>query len=218
MNKNLSVVLNIVLIIAVAILYYLHFTGSRNNEDSVNAGTDSLAASKPVVLAPKDIKASRSVFVNLDVLNEKYEFIKDLSASAQAEQRTLETKYQTKGQKLQEDYAAFQQKAQAGLLSDNQINAEQEAFAKRKEELDQLEMQSQNLMDKIQQRNEEANINLREYIKEYNKSSNYNYVFAYSNSPLSQVLLADDSLDITSEILEGLNNQYKNSKTESKKK
>jgi outer membrane protein len=218
MNKNLSVVLNIVLIIAVAILYYLHFTGSHNSRDSVSAGNDSLAVSKPVVLAPKDIKASRSVFVNLDVLNEKYEFIKDLSASAQAEQRALETKYQTKGQKLQEDYAAFQQKAQAGLLSDNQINAEQEAFAKRKEELDQLEMQSQNLMDKIQQRNEEANVNLREYIKEYNKSSNYNYVFAYSNSPLSQVLLADDSLDITSEILEGLNNQYKNSKTEGKKK
>jgi outer membrane protein len=151
-------------------------------------------------------------------LNEKYEFIQDLSASAQTEQHALEAKYQAKGQKLQEDYTAFQQKAQQGLLSENQISAEQEAFAKRKEELDQLEMQSQSLMDKIQQRNEEANQNLRAYIKEYNKSSNYNYVFAYSSSPLSQVLLADDSLDITNEILDGLNNQYKTTKAEAKKK
>lgn len=217
MNKNLSLVLNIVLVIAVGILYYLHFTQCNNNCQTADAVTDSTTTSKPVILAPKDIKASKSVFVNLDVLNEKYEFIKDLSASAQTEQRALESKYQAKGQKLQEDYNAFQLKAQQGLLSENQINAEQEAFEKRKSELDQLEMQSQNLMEKIQQRNEEANQNLRDYIKEYNKNSNYNYVFAYSNSPLSQVLLADDSLDITEEILDGLNNQYRNSKPAPKK-
>lgn len=217
MNKNLSLVLNIVLVIAVGILYYLHFTQCNNNCQTADTVTDSTTASKPVILAPKDIKASKSVFVNLDELNEKYEFIKDLSASAQAEQRALESKYQAKGQKLQEDYNAFQLKAQQGLLSENQINAEQEAFEKRKSELDQLEMQSQNLMEKIQQRNEEANQNLRDYIKEYNKNSNYNYVFAYSNSPLSQVLLADDSLDITEEILDGLNNQYRNSKPAPKK-
>jgi outer membrane protein len=218
MNKNVSIGLNIVLFVAVAVLYYLHFTKCGNNCSADNAVTDSVALSKPVVLAPKDIKASKNVYVNLDILNEKYQFIQDLSASAQAEQRALETKYQTKGQKLQDDYTAFQQKAQQGLLSENQISAEQEAFAKRKEELDQLELQSQGLMEKIQQRNEEANANLREYIREYNKNSHYDYVFAYSNSPLSQVLLADDSLDITNEILEGLNNQYKNTKEAGKKK
>lgn len=212
MNKNISIAFNIILVIAVGVLYYLHFTQCNSNCAAVDGATDSTIASKPVILQPKDIKASKSVYVNLDVLNEKYEFIQDLSASAQAEQRALESKYQSKGQKLQEDYNAFQVKAQQGLLSENQISAEQEAFERRKSELDQLEMQSQNLMEKIQQRNEEANQNLRDYIKEYNKSSNYNYVFAYSNSPLSQVLLADDSLDITEEILDGLNNQYRNSK------
>jgi outer membrane protein len=218
MNKNISLALNVILVIAVGVLYYLHFTQCNNSCETSAVGADSTIAAKPVILAPKDIKASKSVFVNLDVLNEKYEFIQDLSASAQSEQRALESKYQAKGQKLQEDYIAFQQKAQQGLLSENQIATEQESFEKRKNELDQLEMQSQNLMDKIQQRNEEANENLRKYIKEYNKSSGYNYVFAFSNSPLSQVLLADDSLDITSEILDGLNNQYRNTKTASKKK
>jgi outer membrane protein len=209
MNKNFSFILNIVLIIAVAVLYYLHFTTCSTTSETSAVKTDSGAVAKPVVLTPKEIKASKTVYVNLDVLNAKYQFILDLSASAQGEQHALEAKYQSKGQKLQEDYAEFQQKAQGGLLSENQISTQQEEFAKRKEELDQLELQSQNLMDKIQQRNEEANQNLRDYIKEYNKNSHYNYVFAYSNSPLSQVLLADDSLDITNEILDGLNEQYK---------
>ncbi|MCW3085155.1 MAG: hypothetical protein JWP12_2521 [Bacteroidetes bacterium] len=217
MNKNFSVILNVILFIAVAVLYYLHFSCSGNCKTAEKTTLDSAAAAKPIVMSPKEIKASKSVYVNLDILNEKYEFIKDLSASAQAEQRALETKYQAKGQKLQEDYAEFQQKVQQQLLSENQVNTEQEAFAKRKEELDNLELQSQALAEKIQQRNDEANTNLREYIKEYNKKSGYNYVFAYSGSAASQILLVDDSLDITTEILEGLNNQYKAKKSASKK-
>ena len=123
--------------------------------------------------------------------------------------RSLEKQYQAKGQKLQEDYAAFQQKAQGGLLSENQINTEQEAFAKRKDELDRLELKSQELMDKIQKRSDEMNASIKEYLKEYNKSSNYNFVMAFSAGPLSPVLIANDSLDITNEILEGLNAQYR---------
>ena len=217
MSKNFSLILNVILAIAVAILYYLHFSSGKCTADAGMASNDSTVASKPVVMSPKEIKASKTVYVNLDVLNEKYQYIIDLSASAQAEQKALEAKYQTKGQKLQDDYVEFQTKVQQGLLSENQVNQGQEEFAKRKEELDQIEMQSQSLMDKIQQRNEEANANLRNYINEYNKNTHYNYVLAYSGSALSQILLADDSLDITNEILEGLNNQYKELKSSKKK-
>ncbi|MFL5762424.1 MAG: OmpH family outer membrane protein [Bacteroidia bacterium] len=213
MNKNFSVILNIVLVIAVGVLYYLHFSSVSPASSTVteNAG-DSTAKEKPVVLSPKDIKNSRIVYVNLDVLNEKYEYIKDVNTAAKAEQSTLEKQYQTKGQKLQADYEAFQQKAQAGLLSENQVSSEQEAFQKRKEELDMLEQRSQDLMDKIQERSDEMNTSIKEYLKEYNKKTNYQFVMAYSAGPLSPVLIASDSLDITQEILDGLNAQYKETK------
>lgn len=217
MNKKVSLALNIVLVIAVAVLYYLHFSGSGNCKSETATTADSTAPAKPVVLAPKNIKASQSVYVNLDVLNEKYDYIKDLATSLEAEQRSYESKYQEKAQKLQQDYAEFQQKAQAGQLSENQVNSGQEEFAKRKDELDQIELKSQQLMETVQKRNEEANNNLREYIKEYNKKAGYNFVFAYSGSAASQVLLASDSLDITNEILEGLNEQYKTLKANKKK-
>lgn len=209
MNRNFSYIMNIVLAIAVAVLYYLHFSGNGTAAAGTSGAADSASFAKPVAMSPKEIKASKAVYVNLDVLNEKYQYIIDLSASAQSELSTLESRYRSKEQKLQEDYIAFQQKAQQGLLSENQINSEQEGFSKRKDELDQLQLQSQNLMDKIQQRNDEANDNLRNYIREYNKNTGYNYVFAFSKSPASQILMVNDSLDITDEILEGLNSQYK---------
>ena len=211
MNKNFSVILNVVLSIAVAILYYLHFTSNNTSTETVSAN-DSITASKPIILAPKDIKGSKMVYVNLDVLNEKYEYIKDVNASAKSELAVLESQYQKKGQKLQEDYMAFQQKAQGGLLSENQIATENEGFAKRKEELDMLEQKNQDMMDKMQQRSDEMNVSIKEYLKEYNKNTNYNYVMAFSNGPLSPILIANDSLDITTEILDGLNAQYRASK------
>jgi outer membrane protein len=208
MNKQASFIFNIVLLIAVAILYYLHFSSSPATS-STTGSSDSTATEKPIVLAPKEIRASKIVYVNLDILTEKYEFIKDVSASAQKEKNILENQYQTRGEKLQQDYLEFQDKANKGLLSENQINAEQEKFAARKEELDQLQLKLQDLNEKIQERTLEANKNLTAYIKEYNKSGHYNYVLAYSEGPLSPVLLANDSLDITNDILEGINAQYK---------
>jgi len=62
------------------------------------------------------------------------------------------------------------------------------------------------LMEQAQERNADANQKLRDYIKEYNKNAGYSYVLAYASS--GQVLFAADSLDITDEIVDGLNKQY----------
>ena len=208
MNKNVSVFLNVVLLISVAVLYYLHFSSLPKSAEVTAKSNDSTLASKPIVMQPKVIKASKIVYVNLDVLSEKYEFLKDVSKSVQAEQHSYETQYQTAGQKLQADYQEFQAKADKGLLSENQVKTEQDAFAKRKEDLDQIQRKSAALEDKVQAITEEARKNLTDYIKEYNKEGHYNYVLGYSEGPLSPVLLANDSFDITNEILDGLNAQY----------
>jgi len=162
-----------------------------------------------MVQKPKEIKASKIVYLNSDILNEKYDYVKDLTSAAQVKQGKLESAYQAKGQKLQKDYAEFQQKASQGLLSENQSNAAQEDLTKRKEELDQMEAQLQTLVEEIQKSNEEVRKTVVDYVKEYNKTSKYNYILTYTSGPGGIVLLANDSLDITNEIVDGLNAQYK---------
>jgi outer membrane protein len=209
MNKKISFVLNLVLLIAVAVLYYLHFATTNKTSDATAKANDSAMAAKPVVKKPTVIKASKIVYINSDVLNQKYDYVKDLTSAAQAKQGKLEAAYQAKGQKLQEDYAAFQQKASQGLLSENQSNAAQQDLKKRKDELDQMEAQLQTLVDEIQKSNEEVRKTVIDYVKEYNKTSNYNYILTYTEGPGGVMLLANDSLDITDEIIDGLNAQYK---------
>jgi len=208
MNNKLSTLINIALVIAVAILYYLHFSTS-NKMCGATSKNDSAEAAKPIVMSPKEIKAAKIVYINSDVLNEKYEFVKDLTAAAQEKQQRLESSYQAKAQKFQKDYAELQQKASQGLLSENQSAAAQEDLRKRKEELDKMEAQQQSLVEGIQKSNEEVRKTVVEYVKEYNKKSNYNYILTHTNGPGGVLVFANDSLDITNEILDGLNAQYR---------
>ena len=208
MNKNISLALNIVLTIAVAVLFYLHFT-SKATCTADGSSTDSTAAAKPVVQLPKEIKASKIVYVNTDVLNENYEYVKELTAEAKREQASLENVFQKKEKEFQDRYQELQQKAAQGLLSENQQKEAEEEMVKRKGELDQLQGQEQQLMQQLQVENAKVYKSISEYLNEYNRHSQYNYILAYSGTTISPVLAANDSLDITAEILEGLNTQYK---------
>jgi outer membrane protein len=209
MNKNTSIIINVLLIVAVGILYYLHFSSSKKSNDTSETKTDSTIVSKPIVMSPKEIKASKIVYINSDVLNEKYEFVKDLVNSAQAKQQRLDAVYQKKGSALEQKYTEFQQKASQGLLSENQTKAAQEELAKGKGELDQMELQLQQLQEEFQKSNDEVRKTVVDYVNEYNKTGMYNYILTYTSGPGGIVLLANDSLDITNEIVEGLNAQYR---------
>lgn len=215
MNNKLSTIIHVSLIIAVAVLYYLHFSNC-DKACGTTGENDSTISAMPVVMSPKEIKPSKIVYVNSDILNEQYEFVKDLSSSAQAKQQRLEMAYQTKGQKLQQDYMEFQQKASQGLLSENQGIAAQDDFKKRKAELDQMEAQLQTLVDEIQRGNEQVRKTVVDYVKEYNKKSQYDYILTYTDGPGGVVILANDTMDITAEILDGLNAQYKAKKANKK--
>lgn len=208
MNKNISFILNIVLAIAVAVLYYLHFTSKTACTAENNTTSDSTGTAKPIVKLPREIKASKIVYVNTDVLNENYQYVKELTAEAKRKQASLESSYQKKAKQFQDRYQELQQKASQGLLSENQQRDAQIEMEKSKGELDQMQEQEQQLMEQLQMENIKVYKSISEYLTEYNKHSQYNYVLAYSATTISPVLVANDSLDITAEILEGLNAQY----------
>ena len=72
-----------------------------------------------------------------------------------------------------------------------------------------MELQLQSLVEEIQKSNEEVRKTVVDYVKEYNKKANYNFILTHTDGPGGVLILANDSLDITNEILEGLNEQYK---------
>ena len=213
--KNISIALNVVLAIAVAYLYYLHFSGNKNGNTSGSKTevVDTAAAHVPV--QPKEIKASKIVYVNADTLFSRYDYVKDLRKEAEGKQSRLESVYKEKAQKLQQDYTELQQKASSGALSSDQAKGAEEDLMKRKAELDGMEKQLGELANETAEKNLLLQNKVNKFLKEYNRNGNYNYILAFTNAGGS-VLFGNDSLDITHEVLDGLNIQYKAEKGKKK--
>lgn len=206
MNKNVSLILYSVLVVAVAILYYLHFT--QKPEMLVEKQTLKDTTTEVKFVLPQQLQSANILYINADTLFEKYEFVKALKKDAQSRQANLESRYAEKSQKFQQDYTEYQQKLSSGLINEDQAKAIEEDLLKRKNDLDQMEQQSNNLIEETQKKNAMVQKEITDFFKEYVKGKNINYVLAYTSSTGS-VLFAKDSLDVTAQLLDALNSRYK---------
>ena len=196
--KNVSLVLNIVLIIAVGVLYYLHFAGSGS---SANGGSNVSSASA---------SGQRIVYINSDSVLKHYTYLEDISKVMEAKQTKLNNEFRSRAQGLQNEFNEYQRNV--GNLTLSQAKSIEEGLAKKEQNLRMYEQSlSQELsedQDKIRRQLYEK---ITDYLKEYGKANGLHVVLKFD--PTSDVLFAGDSLDITSDVIKGLNEKYKEEKT-----
>jgi outer membrane protein len=210
--KNASLILNGVLLVAVIGLYVLHFKGQPATVAAKlgNTKADSIAA-MTLPVKPGEIKASDIVYVNIDTLDTKYQYILDNSKVMNARQTALQSEYQRMADHFQKDYEDYQKSAQAGVLSGEalekvkeQLGAEQGAVTDKQNQLRGLEMDAQRKQQDMLKK-------LADFLARYNAEPKYRFILPYSGSMIS-VLHARKDLDITNDVLNGLNAEYKKSK------
>jgi outer membrane protein len=196
--KNLSLILNAVLIIAVGVLYFFHFS-SGEKEDSVTGGQS------PVNLSLPDIPI---VYVNIDTLLNNYLYFHEMQDEFADRQAEMEAELNNRSRQYESSARDYQNKVQKGLVTrreaaeiEQQLMQEQQGLLQLR---DQLTME---LAEEEQVRNRRLINEIMEYLTEYNKV--YNYQFIFSNSFGDNLLFANDRLDITRSVLEGLNEQYR---------
>ncbi len=180
--------------IAVAVLFFLHFSGSKS--ESVAAGSDGVVAGR------------RTVYVQVDSLLTNYDFFKDTKKALENKHFQLENELNTKGRSLQNEIAFFQQKAQT--MTPDQARSTEAQLGKKQQDLVAFRDQAMaGLQQEEAGKNEELYKQIRAYIEKYNKDNKYEYVLGYSLG--GGILFADKSLDVTQKIIEGLNKEYKGS-------
>lgn len=186
-------------ILAVAAIAALTISTSCNNKSN-----NTPAASNAGVASN-----SKIAYVNVDSLQAKYTFWKSEADALTAEQAKVESELQHSAQQLQQDYAALQQKAQAGSLSEAEGKAAQQRLGQMQQS---LETRRATLSEQLQQKqiafSEKLQKNIDEYLAIYNKDNKYDFIFSYSKS--GPILFANKSLDITDDVLKGLN-EFKSS-------
>ncbi len=198
--KNISLILNIVLIVAVIFLYVDRFSSKSSDSVPSNAG---------------EAANSEIVYINLDSLMNSYDLYNELKTELMQEQQKLEANLNSKLKAYQRRAMEFQQKVEKRLVTSSQAEkmqrnliAEQQKLATLK---DQLQMQ---LMEKEQDMTKQIYDKLHDYLDRYNKENNHKIILG--NTLGNVVLKADNKLDVTNIILKGLNEEYQNQQIEDK--
>ncbi|SEI88630.1 periplasmic chaperone for outer membrane proteins Skp [Dyadobacter sp. SG02] len=192
-NNNTSLIWNVVLSLAVAVLFFLHFSSKSS---------DAGAAADGAVVAGR-----RTVYVQVDSLLKNYDFFKDTRKELENKNFQLENELTTKGRSLQNEVAFFQQRA-ATMTPEQARSTEAQLMKKQQDLVAYRDQSAQALGQEEAKKNEELYKNIRSYIDKYNKENGYEYVLGYSLG--GGILFANPSLDVTKKIIDGLNSEYKN--------
>ena len=191
MNNNTSLIWNIVLTLAVAVLFFLHFSGKSETGAAVADG--------------QVVPGRRTVYVQVDSLLKNYDFFKETKKELENKNFQLENDLNTKGKSLQNEVAFFQQKAQT-MTPEQARSIEAQLMKKQQDLVAYRDQSAQALQMEEGKKNEQLYKNIRAYIEKYNKENGYEYVLGYSLG--GGILFANPSLDVTQKIIDGLNKEH----------
>lgn len=190
--KQVSLVLNVVLALAVAVLYYLHFSGGKA-EASENTDSKGIEG---------DLKIA---FINADTVLQHYEYFKESRDKLESKGKKLDTDLKNRAQGLQREIASYQNTV--SNLTIGQAKAIEEDLTKKQQNLRiYQESLAQELALDQNKLNEELYGKITSYLKEYGSKNGIHAVFKFD--PTSDLLYAGEAMDITSEIIKGLNESY----------
>jgi len=218
--KNASLIINALLAVAVGVLFYLHFSSGK---------TASTGSSKIDMAAVDSVSSfMRIAYVNTDTLWVQYEKIavlqKELEAERDKSEKRITSRTKTLEAQFREMMTALQKKAKdfegsAKGMSELIYNTKMRELQELEQNARQFEAQASEEVAELQQSltsqllekeaagTQEINNRLKAHIKEYNRDKGFTYVLAYS-SEAGGILLGDPALDITADIVAGLNAEY----------
>jgi outer membrane protein len=161
------------------------------------------------------IASGKIVYVEIDTVMKHYEMAKDVSSSMEIKQKRLAADLDSKSKSLQSGVLDFQNKVQKGLVTQASAQEIQQQLKSQEQSFYQLQDQYRSQLAEDAQVNQRQVLNsIMEYLKEYNKTKGYQYILA--NQFPSSILYADSTLNITYEVIAGLNAKYKTDKKPTK--
>lgn len=194
--KSASLIFNIVLLVLVGVLFYLHFSSKGKSPAVKNTTTrvNSTTASNEFRIA----------YFELDSITNSFAMVKDVKSELNRE----EDKMNNEMSQWQKRYNDRISKYQAQGQTMTQVESEnanrdllqlQETIRNKKQELDQK------FQGMYMQKMQDVKMKIEKYLLEYNKDKGYSYIFAYEPG---FIYYRDTMFNITTDLVKGLNEEY----------
>ena len=239
MMKQAGIILNVVLLLAVAVLFYLHFSGDKATqtvaetpekepqvivEDSLTKfmNLDSNISAKPIKIA----------YVNNDSLNKNLDMLRDVEDRIAKKEKQLVGNIESKKKSYERNYknkiSQFESKKnqytiKAPTLTDAQLEAEQKKLMEMQQEIVQMEQNLQQKMYQFSQQQEQEYmimkskemedyyLKVQSFCKSFAKTLGFDFILIYQNG--GSILYSNPEYDISGYVVDAINREYKQNKS-----
>lgn len=190
-------IINILLMIGLVVLYMLHFTGEKKPGSSDLQQELSEPGSGP-----------RIAYIDTDLIMEQYEMVPEMIKSFESSTKSKESVIREKQKSFEQRVTEFQQRVQSGAISTEIAQITEQQLMKEQQDL--LSLRDE-LSDQLSREEYEMNLQLfkivSEFLEEYNRTRQYDLIFNYKQG--SNLFIANKVYDITPEVVEMLNQEYR---------
>jgi len=187
---------NIIMLLGLIVLYVLFFTGRSRNSGSVSGAVE------------KASKGNISVaFVNNDSILSNYALVKKLRGELEEKGKRLEGEVAAKQKAFDKDAAYFQEQVQKKTISDQSA---QEIYGQLQQNQQKIYALRDQYAAELQQSEAQMNVALLDsvmnFLQRYNQKYKFDYILGFTKG--GNILLANDTLDLTTSVLKELNDEY----------
>lgn len=202
MTKSTHQILYVILFFLLAGLYFLHFSNSSSNENISSV-------EKELTIQSLNEESLNIAFVNSDTVSKYYEFAKKI-------QKTLSTKRSEAEGQIKSKYFAYENLVQefeksSPIMGDREKMEKAQKIRLLEQEIMQVEQQLSEQVSRQELKLTQGYIEKTSgYMQEIGKTLGYDYVMSYRLG--GAMLYANEQHDITTQIINLLNERYESSK------
>lgn len=191
--KNAAFILNAVLLVAVGVLFYLHFSSSKKTavkQSQVNGVQTRVENGFKIGYFEWD-----SVTNSFALFKQMQEELNQRDESNAKEKMRLRQMYQNK----------INSYSQRELSQTESEAATQEIKSLEVDISNKMQKMDQDLQEIQMRKTNEIKSKIEDFLKEYNKDKGYSYILAYEPTI---IFYRDTTLNITADLIKGLNEKY----------
>jgi len=197
MNRGL-LILNLLLLVAVAVLFYLHFSTGK----TANVKT---SAAKPSATSETEC---RIAYFEMDSIENSFTEVKDVKNELGREEDRINSEMASLEKKYRDKIAQYQSQASTmtqvqSEMANRDVLQMQETMKGKKQELDSR------YQDLYMRKMRDVKSKIEDFLKEYNNQKGYSYIVAYEPGLF---YYKDTAYNITPDVIKGLNKRYEKKK------
>jgi outer membrane protein len=197
--KNGLLIWNVLLTIIAGYLLITQLSGKGGKATTTKSSTtDSSNSNQPFRIA----------YFEMDSVEANYALVKDVKAELSKKEESINGELDRLSKNFQQKYNYFQNQAQSGTMTQPQSETASQELKSLKDQMDSRKQAlDQEYGEMVTRRMKDVKKKIEEYLKEYNKTKGYSYIVSYEQELF--FYYKDTSYNITSDLVKGLNDNYR---------